>query len=189
MKGDPATYCITFTDLCRPMADWGIYWQAIGVIAATLFGTFGLIKIISELKQISEKQEHENRDRERAAKLSRTEFFLSQHRRLFDNEDLYDVLCLLDGDEEELTDEGMPDKKRKFLTFIEEMALLVNSGQINREVAFYMFGYYAICARNGVNFAAGMDMSLQHWSLFFDFANNAEVFLDMNPDGPEGLSL
>lgn len=120
-----------------------------------------------------------------AAGLKRTEFFLSQHRRLYDDADLYAVLCLIDGDEIGLTDPGMADKKRKFLTFYEEIALLVKSGQIEKPVAFYMFGHYAICARNGKNFRVGIDLSPRHWGLFYKFVSAAESYRRQHPMGPK----
>ena len=81
-----------------------------------------------------------------SAKLKRTEFFLDQHRRLFDDAALYSVLCLIDADKAELAKEEMWHAKRKFLTFIEEIALLVCSEQINRDVAFG--GCQASCRPN-----------------------------------------
>ncbi|MEC5161679.1 MULTISPECIES: hypothetical protein [unclassified Janthinobacterium] len=171
--------------MCRTMAEWAVYWQALTTVFTIIVGVIGLYKVYRELERLVDQREKDNYDKENAAKLKRTEFFLNQHRRLFDNVDLYSVLCLIDDDSVLLaTGNEMPDKKRKFLTFFEEIALLVKSGQINKDVAHYMFGYYATCALTGRNFAAGIDTSKRHWGLLYDFAADSREFLQANPDGP-----
>lgn len=183
-------YCAGWSTYCLTMQEWGVWWQAIGVTAAFVFGASGLYKIHHELKRLNEQRSKDIFDKEISAKLNRTKFFLEQHRRLFDNQELYDVICLLDADKKELANENMWDKKRKFLTFVEEIALLVRSDQINEEVAFYMFGYYSRCAMHGVNFCEGIHPSAEHWGLFYEFTINYEKYLIRNPDGPpESLSL
>lgn len=180
----PILYCFPFTANCRPMADWVAMSQIIGVVAALVFGFVGAWKILVELRRIAELREKENEDRQIASRLKRTEFFLDQHRRLFDDEVLYEVLCLIDADDDKLRDQEMWDKKRKLLTFFEEIALLVRSEQIRGEVAFYMFGYYARCARDGKNFCVGIDLAAEHWGLFFWFAKQAEDYAKNNESGP-----
>ena len=149
-----------------------------------LFGYVGLKKIREDLVRLSEQRAKEIEDKEVAARLKRTEFFLNQHRRLFDNAELYSVLCLIDHDEEVLRDPAMADKKRKFLTFFEEIELLVRSGHIDPDVAHYMFGYYAICVKEGKNFHSGINMAPIYWRLFYDFAQASENFRTMYPSGP-----
>lgn len=180
----PEQYCTPLFQVCRTMQEWAVYWQAAGVIAAIVFGAVGLYKIYHELRRLNEQRDKESSDKETAARLKRTEFFLSQHRRLFDDKDLYEVLCLIDDDKARLANEEMWDKKRKLLVFFEEIALLVRSGQIDRNVALYMFGYYSLCARHGDNFLVGIDPSREHWSLFYEFSDDAQRFFDENPDGP-----
>lgn len=153
------------------MADWGVYWQAASVVCAIIVAVFGVIKIVKELKKFSD-------DREMASTLKRTEFFLSQHRRLFDNDKLYEVLSFIDGDEEQLSSVEMADKKRMFLTFLEEIALLVKSGQIKPEVAYYMFGYYANCVVGKPNFGKNINSDREHWAILYDFAEKAKEFME-----------
>lgn len=162
------------------MQEWAVYWHAIGVISGILFGSFGLYKIFQELRRLNEQRDKDINDKETEARLKRTEFFLSQHRRLFDDKDLYEVLCLIDADNPRLAEENMWDKKRKLLVFFEEIALLVRSNQIDQNVAFYMFGYYSLCARHGSNFIHGIDPSREHWFLFYEFSDDAQFFLDEN---------
>jgi hypothetical protein len=172
------------------MADWAVWWQALGIISALFFGAAGFYKVIVELRRLNETRLKETEDRETAAKLKRTEFFLDQHRRLFDDEALYSVLCLIDDDDKSLAAHDMWDKKRKLLTFFEEIALLVYSNQIDARVAYYMFGYYAICAKNGKNFADGINLDPRYWGLFYKFTDDASKFLDAHANGPpKGLSL
>lgn len=186
----PKSYCIPLTEICRPMQDWGVYWQAIGILATMVFGVVGLIKIWQELRSINEKKIKEIEDSEKSALLRRTEFFLMQHRRLFDDPILFGVLCHIDGDGKELAKQEWTDKKRKFLVFVEEIALLVRSNQIDKEVACYMFGHYALCAKYGANFAEGLDPSREHWELFFEFCDEVEKYQTQN-DGkaPQKMSL
>lgn len=171
------------------MSEWAVYWQAFTAFLTALFGIVGLYKIYQELRRLNEQRSKDAADKETAARLKRTEFFLNQHRRLFDNPELYSVLCLIDDDSEKLLPQEMWDKKRKFLTFIEEIALLVDSQQIDRNVACYMFGYYARCAKEGKNFAIGIDLSKEYWGLFYRFCTYAEEYASENMDGPPQLSL
>lgn len=189
MQNNPSLFCIPFTDYCNLMSEWAVYWQAFGALVTAIVGGFGLWKILHELKRMNEQRQKDIADKETAAKLKRTEFFLNQHRRLFDNPELYSVLCLIDEDNELLRPKEMWDKKRKFLTFIEEIALLVDSEQIDKNVACYMFGYYARCAKEGANFAEGIDLSAEYWGLFYKFCAYAQQYADSHTDGPPSLTL
>jgi hypothetical protein len=166
-----------------------VYWQAITTIFTVVVGLVGVVKIYHELKRLNEQREKDQIDKETSAKLKRTEFFLDQHRRLFDNPELFSVLCMIDSDDPQLAAANMADKKRKFLTFFEEIALLVDSDQIQKEVAYYMFGYYARCAREGKNFGVDIDLSPAHWGLFYRFTEAAAHFAEEHKSGPPRLSL
>ena len=187
---NPSMYCLAWTNNCALMSEWAVFWQAFGVIVTLIIGVVGLKKIFVELQRIEDQKNKENLSISTAAQLKRTEFFLSQHRRLFDDKDLYEILCLIDSDDANLSTIGMSDKKRKFLTFFEEIALLVKCNQINEQVAYYMFGYYSICCTRGKNFSAGINQSPEHWGLLYWFADNADKYLKENTDGPPAsLSL
>jgi hypothetical protein len=166
------------------MSDWGVFWQAIGTISAIIFGSVGLYKIWQEIKNINDQNKNNNERQEKDSKLRRTEFFINQHRRLFDDEKLFKILSLVDSDSPELAVESIWDDKRKFLTFLEEISLLVYSGQIDKDVAFYMFGYYSMCVVKGINFAVGIHPSEEHWGLLYRFARDSEKFLLDNKNGP-----
>lgn len=187
---DPAQYCLIATKICLTMQEWGTCWQALGVLSAVVFGSFGLYKIYHELTRLNEQRIKDIHDKESTAKLKRTEFFLAIHRRLFDDAELYKVLKLIDSDDAALAKEDMWDAKRKLLVFFEEIALLVRSAQINRDVAYYMFGYYSLCARHGENFMEGISVQREYWALFFEFSDGAEDFLDKNKAGaPDTMVL
>ena len=186
---DIRLFCAPGTDICNQMSEWAVFWQALGAIAAVIFGVFGLVKIYQELRRLNEQRRKELEDKEISAQLKRTEFFLSQHRRLFDNAELFEVLCLVDADDEKLIDPEIWDKKRKFLTFFEEIALLVESRQIKEHVAYYMFGYYARCAVSGKNFQVGSDLWPDYWGLLLRFVKAATDYSNVHTDSPPVLSL
>lgn len=187
---NPEIYCAILTNNCKLMAEWGVYWQAIGTIVALIVGIVGLYKIYHELRRLNEQREKDISDKEQSQKLKRTEFFLNQHRRLFDNPELFEILCLIDNDDPKLAQQDMADKKRKFLTFIEEIALLVKSNQINKDVALYMFGHYTLCVTHGNHFKKDIDFNPNNFGLLMKFAEDAAIYLQSNPSGPsENTSL
>lgn len=166
---------IPFVDECMTMAEWAAHWQAVGIMVALITLIGGGWKIWVELKTLGSQRASDSL-------LKRTEFFLKQHRLLFDDPILFEVLRHIDGDEAPLAEMAMWDKKRKFLTFIEEISLLSSSGFINPSIAYYMFGYYAISAKDGSNFMVGINMDRIHWQAFYDFCEKAEKYLDENRD-------
>ncbi len=174
---DDAIFCtkiaIPYIDKCMTMAEWGVNWQVIGILIALLTMVGSSWKILKELAALRSQRANDSL-------LKRTEFFLAQHRLIFDDPVLYEVLQYVDGDGEELRNFHMWDKKRKFLTFIEEISLLSSSNLINPSIAYYMFGYYAICARKGENFMFGIDVNPVHWLAFYDFCEKSEMYLKLN---------
>lgn len=171
-----------FVEQCLTMTEWSTFWTAFGVVMATTVAIGGGAKLLWELAQLRKQRKKQLEQGEEDASLRRTEFFLTQHRRLFDDADLYEVLCYLDGDDPKLTDLTMWDKKRKFLAFIEEIALLVNSKKIKTDTAYYMFGYYAKRAREGDNFNVGIDTAEAHWWVFQRFVADYEAYAKTSPE-------
>lgn len=167
--------------MCMSVAEWKDFTLMLAAIVAVpgvIFTAFKTFKELSERRIESQKE----------LELQRIEFTLEQHRRLFDDSVLYSVLSLIDSDAGELAKAEMWDPKRKFITFFEEIALLINSEQINKNVAYYMFGYYAICARSGKNFQIGIDLQEKYWGLFFIFTKDAENFLADCEKNPQLIS-
>lgn len=163
-------YCAFFSSPCFSVADWKDIALTIATYVAIPGAIFAAWKTFQEINKSLEQRATE-------LQLKRVDFTLTQHRRLFDDPVLYSVLCLIDSDHPQLRDESMWDAKRKFLTFFEEIALLVNSKYIDSDVAFYMFGYYAKCAYEGINFKEGICLKPEYWGLFFDFVKKADNYL------------
>ena len=163
--------------LCLSLGDWKEIASALGTLVAIPGVLFAAYKALQEIKRSRDQKASELEQRRLEHQLKRVEFTLSQHRRLFDDSTLSSVLRILDGDSVKLRDPNMWEPKRKFLTFFEEIALLIKSGYITKEVAYYMFGYYAVCAHRGVNFKYGIAYEPEYWNLFMQFAEDAEKFL------------
>lgn len=85
--------------------------------------------------------------------------------------------------------EYSPDEKRNFLGFFEEIALLSNSGLIRKEVAHYMFGYYAIRCWQSKNFWYNMERDSPYWFLFRKFAIDMQEIEKNMPAPNRKLSL
>ena len=170
----PATlYCsyihLPGDEYCFTMAEWATPWTAASALialAVALVGGYSVIKQLAHMRKTSDEE----------AALRRTEFFLAQHRRLFDDKDLSEVIGYLDGDDVELKEKNMWEKNRKFMAFIEEIALLIRSNKIDKNVAYYMFGYYALQARNGDNFNTGISTAPEYWWWFNKFCDDYEEF-------------
>ncbi|MDO8373882.1 MAG: hypothetical protein Q7K57_59035 [Burkholderiaceae bacterium] len=174
---DDAIFCtkipIAFIENCMTMSEWGSTWQALGIVVTLITMIGAGWKVWTELTTLRIQRANDSL-------LKRTEFFLTQHRLLFDDPVLFEILQYIDGDGSELTEMPMWDKKRKFLTFIEEISFLSSANLINPSVAYYMFGYYAISAKNGENFMVGIDLNPIHWQAFFEFCEKAELFFAKN---------
>lgn len=159
----PAHYCFLYcTKFCFSISEW----KDIVLAGAAIIAVY---KTYVELSKYSSEKRKEQ-------ELKSIEFTLEQHRRLFDDKDLYSVLCLIDNDDAKLAELEMWDAKRKLLVFFEEIQLLINSNQINKNVSHYLFGYYAIAARNGDNFCKGIDLKEEFFGLFFIFKKESEKF-------------
>ncbi len=141
------------------MSDWKDLVSIIGTLVVVPGILFAAYKAWREVQRFREQRISELEQRAREHQLKRVEFTLTQHRRLFDDPVLSSVLRILDGDHPDLREPAMWDPKRKFLTFFEEIVLLINSGYMSKDVAIYMFGYYADCAHKGENFRHGITMS------------------------------
>ena len=172
-----ALYCLASSALCLSLTDWKEVASIVGTLVAVPSVLFAAYKTWREVQRSREQRLSELEQRQKEHELKRVEFTLTQHRRLFDDPMLLSVLQILDGDPIELRDPKMWEPKRKFLTFFEEMILLLNSGYIKRDVALYMFGYYAATAHRGDNFRHGISYIPESWNLFIGFAEESEKYL------------
>jgi hypothetical protein len=85
-----------------------------------------------------------------------------------------DLFVLLETDDEELRGQ-VYDRKLAFLGFYEEISLLLNSNLMRREVAHYMFGYYAIRCWDSSNFWSDLNRDSPYWAAFADFAKRMKA--------------
>jgi len=104
--------------------------------------------------------------RQGAAK--RVEHFLEMRRRFKENQKFKTITDLLLTDDEGLRDIPVGDKL-DYLGFFEEIALSMNSRLINKNVAHYMFSYYAIRCWESENFRRGINCDSIYWQAFRDF--------------------
>jgi len=175
-------YCLFYcSHLCLSVSEWKDFTLMLAAIIAV---PGVIITAFKAFKELGERRVESQKELE----LLRIKFTLEQHRRLFDDSVLYSVLSLIDSDSEMLAKPEMWDPKRKFITFFEEIELLISSGQINNNVAYYMFGYYAECAFSGKNFQIGIDLKEKYWGLFFKFTRDAKEFLDNCEKNPQLIS-
>ncbi len=101
-------------------------------------------------------------------KQKRATFFIELRRKLKDNPMFKKICTLIEEDSIDLRDVAFAEK-RDFLGFFEEVSLMMNSGLIKKEVAHYMFGYYAVNCWDSKNFWLGVNRDSPYWSLFRDF--------------------
>jgi hypothetical protein len=99
----------------------------------------------------------------------RVERFLEMRKRLDENAQFKEICNLLEDKDPRLAE--IPFKeKRDLLGFYEEIAIMLNSGIIRREVAHYMFGYYAIRCWESGDFWRNVRRESPYWAVFKNFA-------------------
>ncbi len=101
----------------------------------------------------------------RQANLRRGEAFVAMRRRFLEDALFREILNLLDRDDPRLAQMPVQDR-RNFVGFLEEVAILVESKMISRQIAHYMFGYYVLLADDSQNLWVGLRKEDRHWSLF-----------------------
>jgi hypothetical protein len=110
----------------------------------------------------------------------RAESFLEMRRKYSEFNDVCQHLELTDNPDSAADIEGLSfAKKRAFIGFYEELALMTQSGLINWQVAHYMFGYYAIkCSDSKIFWEkknGGLDSGDHYWQLFNAFVKRART--------------
>ena len=135
------------------------YWKnwaiiAAGVVALTTFLT-GVLEYV--------RQGHQHR----------AQNFVQMRRRFLETPEYRRILDQLAKDDPSLRNESVQEK-RNFVGFLEEVALMVNSKLIKREVAHYMFGYYVLLTARSQHFWEGLDRDSQYWTVFRGFSDEME---------------
>lgn len=109
-------------------------------------------------------------------KQKRAEIFLKKQGEYFGNKSFSEIRGLLEKDDPQLQDIGF-EEKRAYLTFFEEIAVLKNSQLVNGDLAYYMFGYYAIKCLESENFWPNINKQDIFWNVFFHFATEMQTRL------------
>ena len=112
--------------------------------------------------------------------------FVQMRRRFLEDPLFRDILNLLASDPSSLPKTPIQDR-RNFVGFLEEVAMMVNSGLIRKEVAHYMFGYYVLLTERSEDFWDGLDRESQYWSVFRRFAADMRVLNGAQPALPPPL--
>ncbi|MFN8748703.1 MAG: hypothetical protein ACK5ZE_13900 [Pseudanabaena sp.] len=109
----------------------------------------------------------------RSSATKRLELFLMMRTRLREDPEFKEICELLESDDPKLREIPLVQRDR-FTGFFEELAIMHNSKLINDDVAFYMFGYFAIRCNHSENFWHGLNRNQKLWALFFSFAKDME---------------
>ena len=114
-------------------------------------------------------------------------FFKLEHE-FFSNQSNVLICKLIEDDSSDLLIISYEDKV-KFLGFMEQIALLVNSKLLSLEVACYVYGYYVLKCNDSVNFwSNNMDKGSEFWNLFFSFLKKIEQ-IDIKKINPNNLKF
>jgi hypothetical protein len=103
----------------------------------------------------------------------RAERFIEMRKRLKDNKTFKEICSMLNDNDPKLL-QIERQEKMDFLGFFEEIALMLNSGLIKKEVAHYMFGYYVIQCWESNNFWNTVSRDGTYWVVFKEFVKEME---------------
>ncbi|MCC7093749.1 MAG: hypothetical protein IT277_06100 [Ignavibacteriaceae bacterium] len=85
----------------------------------------------------------------------------------------------LENDSATLTEIPLIDRYY-FLGYYEQIAIAVNSGLIDKDVAHYMFGYFALHCWDSTNFWNGINRQSYYWSVFKKFVDTMQELENRN---------
>lgn len=109
----------------------------------------------------------------RKLRQDRAQMMLEMRRRFLETAEFQQILEALIADDPELR--AIPiQRRRHFAGFLEEVALLANSGLIRPEVALYLFGFYVLRTAASDDFWDGLDRESVFWTQFRRFAEVAQ---------------
>lgn len=101
---------------------------------------------------------------------NRANQFIQMRRRFLEEGSFQRLLTMIHDDCEDIARESIQDR-RNLVGFLEEIALMMNSGLIRPEVAHYMFGYYVLLIDDCGPFWTGLDREGDYWAVFRAFAS------------------
>jgi uncharacterized membrane protein YiaA len=104
---------------------------------------------------------------------TRASQFIQMRRRFLEDETFKNLLNLIAENSEGLRTTSIQDR-RNLVGFLEEVALMVNSGLLKAEVAHYMFGYYVLAIDDCEPFWDGLDRNSEYWTVFRNFVTQMQ---------------
>ena len=105
----------------------------------------------------------------------RAEHFVELRKRFQENDIFKDMCQELEDDSPSLAKRPFKEK-RELLGFFEDIALMVYSNLVRKNVVHYMFGYYMIRCWKSDNFWKSLNRECEYWALFKHFAEEMEKF-------------
>lgn len=100
--------------------------------------------------------------------------FIEMRRRFLENPGFRELLTLIAQGNEEVANKPSQDR-RNLVGFLEEVALLMNSGLIKKDVVHYMFGQAAIAIDTCEPFWNGLDKESEYWTVFRGFVRDMKT--------------
>ena len=139
-------------------------WRNIAIIIGTFVALLTLMKGIYEYtRQLAQK---------------RSEQYAEMRKRFRESKVISKLIGMLETNDSKLAG-GSWSEKVELLGFYKDIALMVNSGIIKRNVAFYMFGYYALRCWESEYFWNDVNRDSPYWSLFRNFVNEMKVIEEL----------
>lgn len=139
-------------------------WRNIAIIIGTFVALVTLMKGIYEYtRQLAQK---------------RSEQYAEMRKRFRESEVISKLIGMLETNDSNLAEVSWSEKV-ELLGFYEDIALMVNSGIIKRNVAFYMFGYYALRCWESEYFWDDVNRDSPYWSLFRNFVNQMKAIEEL----------
>lgn len=101
----------------------------------------------------------------------RAELFSRKLKEMWQNDLFKEIWFYLDTNDEDRIKAIKRQDKLAYLVIFDEVAIMMNSGLIKKEVAYYMFGYFVITAWENEAFWSdpGIDRSSVYWSVLRNF--------------------
>ena len=128
----------------------------IAVIVGTCIALITFIKVVIEYTQQNTQK--------------RADHYCELRNKFRDDEQFRSMFELLEYDNENLA--NIPfQQKQHLIGFYEDIALYVNAGLIKKEVAHYMFAYYALRCWDSKYFWNDLSRESPYWSLFRNFVD------------------
>jgi len=140
-------------------------WELASYIAGVFAAAIALMTLVGALAEYR-----------RQGAQRRVERFIEIRRRLKEDKVFKKIAGLVEIDSPDLLEVPLQEK-RDYLGLLEEVALQMNSGLIRKEVAHYMFGYYALrCSKSKYFWKGrnGIKKDSYYWSLFRYFVSEME---------------